>query len=167
MFVSKRYQLHIGIYLLVGCSMFTGCVELPIICSEAIEQQLQLRFRYAVTLEDTQGRDSIVARDTFLIIDRIEIADYPQALYEQDTLQAVQLPLHPQRDSIEYRFFLRDFGQQQLGIGYRRSIQLISPECGVKTEYSNIGILFSTFDSVHVSRDANRNYTIQLFVLMD
>lgn len=154
-----RYYLYV-----LGLFLLGACVDLPVVCSGAIEQQVRLQFQRLLVLQDIQGRDSVVVQDTALILRQIAIEESDSLFYVQDTTSTASLPLHPQRDTLLYSMDIEGMGTRRLQVHYKRSAELVSPECGVKMNYSELSILQNDFDSAYVSQDANKNFVIRLFI---
>ncbi|NIK73664.1 hypothetical protein FHS56_001177 [Thermonema lapsum] len=154
---------HYYVYAL-GLLLLSACVELPVVCSGAIEQQLRLQFQRLLVLQDIQGRDSLAVQDTALVIRQISIEQSDSLFYVQDTTSTARLPLHPQRDTLLYSIDIEGMGLRKLQVRYRRIAELVSPECGVKMNYNELSVLQNDFDSAYVSQDANKNFVIRLFI---
>lgn len=154
-----RYYLYA-----FGLLLLSACVELPVVCSGAIEQNVQLKFQRLLVLQDLQGRDSLVTQDTALIVRQIAIEQSDSLFYIQDTTSTATLPLHPQCDTLLYSIDIEDMGLRRLQVHYRRSAELVSPECGVKMNYRELSVFQTDFDSAYVSQDANKNFVIRLFI---
>jgi len=142
------------------CYLCSACLNLETICADTIEVPVEANFKQKIIFRRIGRPDSVVFRDTFLFIKKIEIAGFPdRLLYDfvptaekpEDSLRGFKFPYNPLSDSVRYVISYRrgDTSQRDtLAFRYMRSIELSSPECGVRTNYRNFQLTQFTFDSL-------------------
>lgn len=153
---------------LLGLGTF-ACVQLETICADAVEVPVVANFKQKIKFKDRFNRDSVVLKDTFIFLKFIQPQGFDTALFvpqrASDSLRTIRLPYNPLQDSISYIFHYRrgDTSRRDtLFLGYSRRILLTSPQCGVRTEYQNIRILYHTFDSLMLKNEQN-NVSLEIF----
>jgi hypothetical protein len=161
----KRKTLIVSV-LAIFC--INSCIQLEQICADSVETPLSLNFKKRLVLKNRNNQDSIIIRDTFLYIKQILVEGSDSVFYQStkpsDSLRQINVRYNPIKDSVGY-VFSYDKGNTArtdlLRLRYARKIELTSPECGVKTNYSNL-TLRTTFDSL-AFRSTKQNISVDVY----
>ena len=163
------------IVFIVLCWLCSACLNLETICADSIELPLSVNFKQKIRIKRLAQADSIVFRDTFLFVNQILIEDLSnKILYDfslssqssEDSLRRFGFPYNPLSDSIRYRISYRRGNTQQediLAFRYNRRIELSSPECGIRTSYSNFQISAHSFDSLVLQTNPQQNVSLDIY----
>lgn len=163
------------IFFAVFCCLCSACLNLESICADSIELPLSANFKQKISIKRIGKPDSVIFKDTFLFIDQIKADGYPNnPLYIfvprpqtlEDSLKQFNFRYNPLNDSITYRITYRrgDVSQEdRLAFRYNRRIELSSPECGVRTNYSNLQIIEHTFDSLVLQTNPQQNVSLDIY----
>ena len=159
----------------VLCCLCSACLNLETICADSIELPLSVNFKQKISIRRIGRPDSVVFRDTFLFVNQIKVEGLndkfvynfiPTPQKPEDSLKSFLFPYNPLNDSIAYSITYRrgDASQEdKLAFRYNRSIELSSPECGVRTNYSNLQIIEHTFDSLVLQTNPQRNVSLDIY----
>lgn len=156
------------------CLLCSACLNLETICADTIEPPLSVNFKQKIHIKRTLQPDSIVFRDTFLFVgqiresisNRLVYSFVPTAEQPEDSLQSFGFPYNPLSDSVRYVLTYRRGDthiQDTFAFAYNRRIQLSSPECGVRTNYSALQIRKQTFDSVVIRTNPQNNVSLDIY----
>ncbi|MCU0437475.1 MAG: hypothetical protein MUC49_06125 [Raineya sp.] len=126
-------------------ALLSTCVKLEQVCADAVETPLTVNFKTRQTLKNRSGLDSIVVKDTFVHVKDIRITENNTMIYQaentKDSINTIQLRYNPIQDSVSYNFNYHTVSQKDiLKLVYTRKIALSSPECGVRTDYTNLQV---------------------------
>lgn len=146
-----------------------GCVQLEIICADAVEARLSLNLKQKLTLKDRFNRDSIVVRDTFVFIKFVKTKSPDTILFAAqtpaDSLKTLRLPYNPLQDSLKYIFYYNRGNSSEIDtllLNYTRQILLTSPRCGIRTDYKSQTVAYHTFDSI-AFKNLQNNAVLEIF----
>ncbi|MDX1905278.1 MAG: DUF6452 family protein [Thermonemataceae bacterium] len=153
-------------FLVASLLSMWACVEFEQICAGSVEAPLKVNFKRKIIFKDRNNLDSIVFKDSFLYIKNIKVLENDSVLYNykllSDSLVSTNLIYNPLKDSTAYIFSYNKgdtLAIDTIYFGYNRQIELTSPECGVKTNYSNLKIIKHSFDSLVINNANNTSDT--------
>ncbi len=166
----KKPRISDYCFFLLLISGLSSCIDSTELCSGAIAQGVNIRFVQELRLRDRFGEDSIVRRDTALFITNISLTGTDTTLIpDADSLTALgRLPINPFADSTLYLITSTREGLlrvDSLWIGYRRELQVISPECGFVSRFRDFRIIQHSFDSLQTRLGVNENLDVQAFFI--
>jgi len=157
------------------CWLCGACLNLETICADSIEVPVRVNFKQKIRIRRLAQADSVVFRDTFLFVNQILIENLSnKILYDfslssqssKDSLRRFDFPYNPLSDSIRYRISYRKGNTQQediLAFRYKRGIELSSPECGIRSNYSNFQIYEHSFDSLVLQTNPQQNVSLDIY----
>ncbi|GAB4125700.1 MAG: hypothetical protein OHK0045_10260 [Raineya sp.] len=163
------------VVFVILCGLCSACLNLETICADSIELPVSVNFRQKIRIRRLAQPDSIVFRDTFLFIKQIRITDLsdkilynftPSPSTPEDSLNTFNFPYNPLKDSVHYSISYRRGNPLQediLAFRYNRLIELSSPECGIRTNYSNLQILEHSFDSLVLKTNPQGNVSLDIY----
>jgi len=132
---------------LLAIFLLGACVKLEQICADSVETALSVNFKQKLTFKDRSNQDSVVVKDTFVHVKQIRAIENNTIVYDRETLsdsiQKIDLKYNPLKDSVSYIFSYNKGNVSKIdtvSFSYARKIALTSPECGVRTDYSNTQI---------------------------
>ncbi len=127
----------------LGIALFlTTCREK---CSEAANTLIQVQF---LNLADLQA-DTVAFQSVRGITPNQTLID--SVLYnETDSLSIFLLPTASERNEVDF-LFTGTNRSDTLRLAYDRQMEVIIPDCGISEVFSNLRILFHTFDSARIS----------------
>ncbi len=88
-------------------------------------------------------------KDTIVNIQSIVLTGSDSTFNVQDTTSSIVLPLDPDVVSLKINFVI-DTDQHELSLEYMTTPRLISPDCGVELNFTDIIVNSHDFDSVAV-----------------
>ncbi len=149
------------------CLALSACINDGNLCSSAIEQTTQIRFKRKITLKKRLTfADSIVFKDTLLIVKNLKIDGTSKYFHTKDTISSTkQLTMNAGADFTVYSCLLNDI-PTSFRLDYTREVRFISPECGTKTRFlTPMRTIERTpaFDSIRFKQLTNDNFEIETY----
>ncbi len=156
------------------CYLCSACLNLETICADTIEPPVAVNFKQKIRIRRLARPDSIIFRDTFLFVNQIQEKLTNKLIYNfiptfeepEDSLSIYGFPFNPLSDSVRYVLSYRRGKideQDTLSFSYNRKIELSSPECGLRTNYSNFLITRHTFDSIVLRTNPQNNVSLDIY----
>jgi len=102
-----------------------------------------------------------------IALDSIIVAGLPAPYYKQKSVTNVQLPVSPDKDEATFTFVYGGV-RQTLSLSYIRGIEVISPNCGAYPNFSELGVMATSFDSLNLVNDRLLiNATVNLEIYLE
>lgn len=102
-----------------------------------------------------------------IVLDSIIVAGLPVPYYKGESTSAVQLPVSPDEDGATFTFVYEGV-RQTLSLTYIRGIEVISPDCGAYPNFSGLGVMTTSFDSLNLVNDRLLiNATVNLEIYLE
>lgn len=126
-------------------SIFTlSCLNEPD-CYELNNSSVILFFKVLAA-----GKDLATITDQFPSIGILSpTAETDTIFYGQRYVSSVELPLNPKDEQTTF-LFDGAYGENKIQLGYKRQVQFVSEDCGVRYIFSDLGVQEYDFDSVRV-----------------
>ena len=150
------------------CLALSACINDGNLCSSAIEQTTLIRFKRKITLKKRLTFvDSIVFKDTLLIVKNLKIDGTTKPFHIKDTIKNTkQLTMNAGADFTVYSCLLNE-RPTVFRLDYTREVRFISPECGTKTRIlTPVAIItknLDKFDSIRFKQLTNDNFEIETY----
>ena len=150
------------------CFALSACISDGNLCSSAIEQTTLIRFKRKIILKKRLTfADSIVFKDTLLIVKNLKIDGTTKHFHIKDTIRSTkQLTMNAGANFTTYTCLLNDI-PTSFRLDYAREVRFISPECGTKTRFLtpklNITKNIEPFDSIRLKQLTNDNFEIETY----
>jgi Family of unknown function (DUF6452) len=171
---NKSIQFLALVAVLIG--MVSSCMSLGELCSEATEQRATIRFKQKKILKTRLGRDSIVLKDTSIKMQEarvLGIVSDTNFIPKKDTItNTFAIPFNPNQNNITAIFLKKATIANPspifdtLSIAYTRKTQLISAQCGSKTDYTDFTVLKTSFYEIKITSVANQlNPNVEIYFL--
>ena len=166
--VLKKIFLKPLFLSILTCFALFACINDGNLCSSAIEQTTLIRFKTKIKLKKRLTfADSIVFRDTLLIVKNLKIATTQKPFHIKDTIRNTkQLTMDSGADFTVYTCLLNDI-PTSFRLNYVREVRFISPECGTKTRFLTPTLQLTKqtqpFDSIRFKQLTNDNFEIEAY----
>ena len=91
--MQKKFSLKPLILSILACFALSACINDGNLCSSAIEQTTLMRFKRKITLKKRLTfADSIVFKDTLLIVKNLKIDGTTKPFHIKDTIRSTKQP---------------------------------------------------------------------------
>ena len=166
--MPKNFFLKPLILSILVCFALSSCINDGNLCSSAIEQTTLIRFKTKIKLRKRLTfADSIVFRDTLLIVKNLKIDKTSKFFHVKDTISSTKpLIMDIAEDFTTYSCLLNEI-QTSFKFDYTREVRFISPECGTKTRFLPVKLTVSKsqfpFDSIRLKQLTNDNFEIEAY----
>ncbi len=165
--MPKKFSLKPLFLSILLCFALSACISDGNLCSSAIEQTTLIRFKRKIILKKRLTfADSIVFKDTLLIVKNLKIDGTTKPFHIKDTIRSTkQLTMNAGADFTVYSCLLNDT-LTNFRLDYTREVRFISPECGTKTRFLTPTFTPNrtpAFDSTSFKQLTNDNFEIETY----